>query len=238
MMCAAEIHIGQEYICNRPLNLYKTAIGESLVTQARAGRHLQLVQPTSSPAPEAVKVVLCEDDYAGWLPIAALEHLTLAPVGYCPPCPSPAAIRAAIPQVIRFAKTAMQQPNTYLWGGTVGPDYDCSGLVQAAFAAAGIMLPRDSYQQQTFVEPITLAQLEVGDLLFFGTRDRITHVALYLEDGKYIHSSGKEQGRNGIGIDSITDLTDPISWTYYQQLQGAGRVSRSYQPTGRPMRQR
>ncbi|MEM7648246.1 MAG: NlpC/P60 family protein, partial [Cyanobacteria bacterium P01_A01_bin.70] len=62
-----------------------------------------------------------------------------------------------------------------------------------------------------------------------------THVALYVGQGNYLHSSGRDHGRNGVGIDSIVNLQDPISYFYYRQLRGAGRVTRSYQPLGQPM---
>jgi len=124
----------------------------------------------------------------------------------------------------------MARPNYYLWGGTVGPNYDCSGLMQAAFAASGIWLPRDSYQQAAFTARIDRDELEAGDLIFFAKRERVDHLALYLGDGYYIHSSGKEMGRNGIGIDRLTAEENWISRAYYQQLWGFGRVTSSYQP--------
>jgi cell wall-associated NlpC family hydrolase len=103
--------------------------------------------------------------------------------------------------------------------------------MQTAFASAGIRLPRDSYQQEAFTQPIGWDELEPGDLVFFGTPDRTKHVALYLGEGEYIHSSGINQGRNGIGIDSLEDLSHPVSAAYHRQLRRAGRVMVSYQPS-------
>jgi cell wall-associated NlpC family hydrolase len=143
-----------------------------------------------------------------------------------------AAIAPRLPQVIDFTQRAMATPNTYLWGGTVGPNYDCSGLIQAAFASVGIRLPRDSYQQEAFTEAIAWGDLEPGDLIFFGTPEHTKHVALYLGQGRYIHSSGLDQGRNGIGIDSLENLSDPVSAAYQAQLRRPGRVMVSYCPSG------
>ena len=235
MVCIANFQIGQEYYCTANLNLYKTSDCKSLVTQAQTGRHLKILQGVDRSDVPALRVCLCDDDYPGWLPFMSTQCLAPTSSPYQPSNPTAAEIAAQIHRVVDFAKAAMQESNTYLWGGTVGPNFDCSGLVQAAFASIGVVLPRDSYQQEQFTTPVHLEELESGDLLFFGTRDRTTHVALYLADGHYIHSSGKEQGRNGIGIDSIRYLEDPISQTYFQQLQGAGRVNRSYQPIGQPM---
>ncbi len=233
------LRLGQLYRCDRNLNLYKSPAAESLVTQAQAGRCLQVIALGESD--QAVRVRLWEDDYPGWVAIADLD--TLAPVNPLPPAPqlSQAEIQARLPQVIAFAQAAMATPNQYLWGGTLGPNYDCSGLVQAAFASVGIWLPRDAYQQEAFCQPLDLdwGQLTPGDLIFFGDDLRITHVAIALGDGTYIHSSGKDQGRNGIGIDPLpvndlpsNQLTDPVSATYAHQLRRPGRVTRSYIPTG------
>ena len=142
-------------------------------------------------------------------------------------------LRSNDPTVIAFAKAAMARPNQYLWGGTLGPNYDCSGLVQAAFASVGVWLPRDSYQQESFTAPLRWDELQWGDLIFFGN-ERTTHVALALDNHRYIHSSGKDQGRNGIGIDVLRKDGDDVSRTYFYQRRRAGRVMHSYQATGAP----
>ncbi|XGB42289.1 MAG: C40 family peptidase [Nodosilinea sp. LVE1205-7] len=219
---------GPEYRCLRTINLYQTADLKELVTQAGVGRQLQLISKPQSAAQTALSVRLCEDGYPGWIALADFKALELAPTAYQPPSLTRSAIHSRLPQAIAFAQQAMAQPNTYLWGGTVGPNFDCSGLVQTAFAAAGIRLPRDSYQQEAFTVAIAWTDLEAGDLIFFGTPERTKHVALYLGKGLYIHSSGVDQGRNGIGIDSLTDLSDPISQAYHQQLRRPGRVMASY----------
>ncbi|PSN19773.1 glycoside hydrolase [filamentous cyanobacterium CCP5] len=220
-----------EYLTQAPLNLYKTASLQSLVTQAAPGRHLHILAVGAAADGEcALSVQLCEDGYPGWIPMAGLSHLLPAPAPYRPVELGREAICDRLPAVIDFTRRAMAQPNQYLWGGTVGPNYDCSGLMQAAFASAGIQLPRDSYQQEAFSDSIALTQLEPGDLIFFG-QPRTNHVALYLGDGQYIHSSGKDQGRNGIGLDSIWHLDDPISRAYGKTLRRGGRIVCSYRPS-------
>lgn len=220
-----------EYVCRRTLNLYQTPTLEGLVTQAAAGRHLRIqVIPSMEPTPAALPVRLCEDGYTGWIGLRQISALEPATEPYRPLSLDRSAIVQRLPGVIAFAQAAMAQPNTYLWGGTVGPNFDCSGLMQAAFASVSIRLPRDSYQQEAFTQPINWDDLEPGDLIFFGTLERTTHVALYLGTGQYLHSSGRDQGRNGIGIDSLIDLSDPVSHTYYQQRRRPGRVMASYWP--------
>ncbi len=219
-----------EYQCLASLNLYDSPNCTRLATQAAAGRQLRILELPAAAA--AVKVQLVEDDYPGWLEIADLAHLELAQTPYRAIALTRAEIQPRLPAAIAFALAAMEQPNQYLWGGTVAPDYDCSGLMQAAFLSAGIWLPRDAYQQEAFAEPVAIASLEAGDLIFFGPPHKATHVALYLGEGRYIHSSGKDQGRNGIGIDILSEQGDTVSQTYYRQLRGAGRVVASYPPSG------
>jgi len=93
----------------------------------------------------------------------------------------------------------------YTWGGTTSFGFDCSGFVQLLYRQMGIDLPRDS-QQQAMCDsshPVGLDQIEPGDLLFFGKLG-ITHVALYLGDGRYIHSDVVfGSGRPTVRIDEL-----------------------------------
>lgn len=220
-----------EYEIQSNLNLYDSTDLKGLATQAVSGRQLRvLALPSTEEVKQtgAVQVCLCEDDYPGWMPLEELDVLTPAEQPYQAIAFSRADICDRLPQVLAYTQAAMKQPNYYLWGGTVGPNYDCSGLVQTAFASVGIWLPRDSYQQEAFVQPIAIQALEPGDLLFFGKPDRCTHVALFIGDEQYIHSSGKDQGRNGIGVDRLSSDGDSVSQAYLRQLRGAGRVVASY----------
>ncbi|WP_236738872.1 NlpC/P60 family protein [Chroogloeocystis siderophila] len=212
-----------EYVCQTHLNIYDSPKCDRLATQAAKGRNLRVVSQEDA----AIAVCLCEDDYPGWLLRSDVGKLQVATQAYQAQLVAEAEIRTFIPQVIAFTQAAMQQPNYYLWGGSVGPNYDCSGLIQAAFASVGVWLPRDAYQQEAFALAITVEEMIPGDLVFFGV-EKATHVGLFLGDGCYIHSSGEKMGRNGIGIDRLSEQGDAVSRSYYQQLRGAGRVVESY----------
>ena len=217
----------------QPLNLYSRPQGSGLATQAAAGRCLQLL---AAPAPNLarIRVRLLADGYPGW---AEPQDLT----GRAEPAERPrplllqrAQIETRLPAVLDLALGWMERPNVYLWGGTLGPDFDCSGLVQAAYASAGIWLPRDAYLQERFcrsvaVRPGQSGLLAPGDLIFFGTPQRCTHVGLHLGGGSYLHSSGREHGRNGIGIDDLNPRNDhPVARHYRLELRGAGRVMHNH----------
>ncbi|MFB2918970.1 MULTISPECIES: NlpC/P60 family protein [Aerosakkonema] len=217
-----------EYRCRRNVNIYDSPSCTRLATQAALGRHLRVVSPNGDISDTSVEVCLCEDDYPGWLSIQDRSYLEETATPYQAIDLSAIEIQARLPAVIAFTQNAMKQPNYYLWGGTVGPNYDCSGLMQAAFASVGIWLPRDSYQQEAFTQPIPIEDLLPGDLIFFGTPEKTTHVGLYLGEGRYIHSSGQTVGRNGIGIDVLSEQGDAISQSYYRQLRRPGRVVKSY----------
>ncbi|WP_013325259.1 C40 family peptidase [Gloeothece verrucosa] len=216
-----------QYCTQNNLDLYNSPNCQELATQAAKGRYLRLLwQPTTE---NVIQVQLCEDDYLAWLPLHQLSALLPAKVPYQALALSRHEIEKRLPDVMAFTQAAYQTPNYYLWGGTVAPNYDCSGLIQAAFAASNIWLPRDSYQQEAFTARISQEELILGDLIFFGDQ-RVNHVALYLGEGYYIHSSGKEKGRNGIGIDQLRGDGDEVSRAYYQKLWSFGRVMSNYCP--------
>jgi cell wall-associated NlpC family hydrolase len=103
----------------------------------------------------------------------------------------------------------------YLWGGTSSKNIDCSGLVANAYFLNGTQLPRDGDLQSLCGREVstryTADGLEPGDLLFFGrkaTEDQeedITHVALYIGNGEFIHSAG---WRERVSINSLDPARD------------------------------
>jgi cell wall-associated NlpC family hydrolase len=83
----------------------------------------------------------------------------------------------------------------YFWGGNSPKGFDCSGFTKTIYRMNGIELPRDANMQALAGQPVeldsTYSHLQPGDLLFFGPRtERITHVAMYLGNRRFIHSDG------------------------------------------------
>ncbi len=75
----------------------------------------------------------------------------------------------------------------YRWGGTGEGGWDCSGLVQAAYAAAGVALPRVAQTQFDAGPAVTATPVEPGDLVFFGTGPQaVDHVGLYVGAGEMV----------------------------------------------------
>jgi len=87
--------------------------------------------------------------------------------------PTPAAAVA-----VAFAARKIGIP--YVWGGTGPAGYDCSGLTQAAYAAAGIRIPRTATEQLRGNPVVSLSRLRPGDLVFYGSPAFAHHVAIYL----------------------------------------------------------
>ncbi|NEA99885.1 C40 family peptidase [Streptomyces sp. SID13726] len=87
-------------------------------------------------------------------------------------------------KALAFARAQIGKP--YVWGATGPGSYDCSGLTQAAWKAAGVDLPRVTYDQVNAGTTVSLADAQPGDLVFF--YDDISHVGLYIGNGMMIHA--------------------------------------------------
>jgi cell wall-associated NlpC family hydrolase len=126
--------------------------------------------------------------------------------------PAPAAPRAAAPPAApvlggsaaarKAVDIAMAQiGDPYVWGAA-GPDaFDCSGLVQYAYAAAGISLPHSSRMQSTMGAPVSRDALQPGDLVFFYSP--VSHVGIYIGDGQMVHASTSGVPVKTASVDSM-----------------------------------
>ena len=111
-------------------------------------------------------------------------------------------------KAVAFAYAQLGKP--YQWGATGPNSYDCSGLAQAAWAAAGVAIPRDTYEQWAALPHISTSALEPGDLLYF---DGVGHVAIYVGGGDIIDAP-----QTGMDVQKI-----PLAGWYQSTLVGAAR---------------
>jgi cell wall-associated NlpC family hydrolase len=112
-------------------------------------------------------------------------------------------------KAVAFAYAQLGKP--YQWGAT-GPDsFDCSGLAQAAWAAAGVAIPRDTYEQWAALPHISSSAIQPGDLLYY---DGVGHVAIYVGNGYIIDAP-----QTGLDVEKIPMDT---GW-YASTFVGAAR---------------
>lgn len=103
---------------------------------------------------------------------------------------STAAPSSAAQTAVDTARAQVGKPYQY---GAAGPDsYDCSGLTQYAYRAAGIELPHSSRSQSEMGTPVDRANLQPGDLVFF--YQPVSHVGIYVGDGQMVDAGTEETG--------------------------------------------
>lgn len=103
----------------------------------------------------------------------------------------------------------------YEWGGNGPTTFDCSGLVRFIHDQLGISTPRTAAEQFSAATPVKLNHLEPGDLLFFRIKGRISHVAIYTGEGRFVHAP-----QTGRPVE-LRMLDDDF---YRTRLAGAGRL--------------
>ena len=225
---------GSTWSTTNKLKGYEKNEGNELATELIIGRKFEIIENPILDSLDLnqsrLRVQLLEDGYQCWLQIQHIFNQIESSKGWKPKKFTRSQIYEKLPKIINWIEKSSKLSNHYVWGGTAGPNFDCSGLVQRAFSIESIWLPRDAYQQEKFCTPINfnqndLKELIPGDLLFFGTSKKCSHVAVYRGNAEYWHSSGIENGRDGIGIDTLKPTNNnDISSYYLSILRGAGRV--------------
>lgn len=119
----------------------------------------------------------------------------------------PAASASIVARVISSAENKLG--STYVYGDTGSEGFDCSGLVYSIYNdELGISIPRSSRTQSTFGKQVSKSDLQEGDLVFFNTTGNgVSHVGIYVGDGKFIHASS---GQGKVMTSSLTE-------GYYQE---------------------
>ena len=121
----------------------------------------------------------------------AQENARLAALGYSAKetsstASAPVGVAGRGQALVNSAKKYLGVP--YVWGGTSPRGFDCSGLVQYVCRQNGISVPRVAASQRNAGRYVSRANLQPGDLVFFGNGGRITHVGIYVGNGNMIHA--------------------------------------------------
>ncbi|MFF7197732.1 MULTISPECIES: NlpC/P60 family protein [unclassified Streptomyces] len=101
--------------------------------------------------------------------------------------PSATTATGSVAKLISFLKSQIGKPYVY---GAAGPDsYDCSGLTQVAYATVGVDLPRTSQEQSNVGTPVSVSNVQAGDIIFWGGQGSAYHVGVYIGDGQYLDAA-------------------------------------------------
>jgi cell wall-associated NlpC family hydrolase len=135
---------------------------------------------------------------------AASLAIVLSPATATAAEPAPASSSSTAPAPSAAAQTAVdtaqaQVGKAYEYGAA-GPDsFDCSGLTQYAYRAAGIELPHSSRSQSEMGTPVDRADLQPGDLVFF--YEPVGHVGIYVGDGQMVDAGSESTGVSQRSVD-------------------------------------
>ncbi|MFE6163340.1 C40 family peptidase [Streptomyces sp. NPDC056486] len=105
---------------------------------------------------------------------------------------APAPASGSVGSVIGFLKA--QLGDAYVMGASGPNAWDCSSLVQAAFKQAGVDLPRVSQDQSVSGTPVSLDNVQVGDILYWGGAGSAYHVGVYIGNGQYLDAANPGKG--------------------------------------------
>lgn len=96
----------------------------------------------------------------------------------------------------------------YLWGGTSGFGFDCSGLVHLILRVHGVTVPRDSDPQSRIGVAVSRASLQPGDLVFFSSLGVAYHVGIYAGSGRVIDSPSPGHPVEEVAMDAMPNIAD------------------------------
>ena len=174
--------------------LYQAEPGSQLVVNAEQGDYWGLIMIDGS---------------TGWIAKSAVEMTdrTISPEVI------EVMLKGGRPDIVQEAFRYLHTP--YRYGGRLPYDLDCSLLVQCAFAARGIRLPRTAAEQFEVGRRVNYTELLPGDRLYFIDKSgRINHTGIYIGGYRFIHASARR------GCVAVDRLSDP---TYWARFVGARR---------------
>jgi cell wall-associated NlpC family hydrolase len=192
---------GVDYVVVRGDSLWK--IGQAHgVDWRRIAEANGISAPWTIYPDQKLRVPATENTRSAPAPAPAAQAAPAAPAA---PAPAPATGAAA-----KAVQAAMSQLGVrYVWGGESLAEggYDCSGLMQYAYQAAGVSLPRTSKAQSGVGVSVSRADLQPGDLVFYYSP--VSHVALYIGNGQVIQAP---TSGDVVRVTSIDWAGQPVSY--------------------------
>lgn len=158
-----------EVVMNEPISLFRSKDDWSEVVAAHYPKH------------------------SGWLKSQVLQPNTATVADWLAECSS-----WDLREILQWPQTLVGGEVPYLWGGMSSDGIDCSGLVHMAYRYMyGVLIPRDSVDQEAAGEVISFEELRCGDLITYGKSEdplggNPVHIAFYAGDGQIIHANGNE----------------------------------------------
>ncbi len=208
-----QTHAKEALVAKRSLAQARSAESEADRYSAKAAKALAAEQKAASRLEAELASIVggsaiqVTADHLALATQAGKELLDSTSLQFTPQSPIPAPV-STTPVALTWAFSELGKP--YVWGAT-GPDtFDCSGLTQFAWKAAGVQIPRVAADQDAWSIPVPLSQLLPGDLVFYGRTD-IHHVGIYIGDGLMINAPH-------------TGTVVQVSSIWWSDLAGFGRV--------------
>lgn len=116
-----------------------------------------------------------------------------------------------------LVNTALSYIGTqYRWGGRSPIGIDCSGLCSISYLLNGVVIYRDAKLKSEYMREISIDEIKPGDLIFFPG-----HVAMYIGDAKYVHSSSSI---NGVAINSLNPAHHDYREDLAKEITGVGTI--------------
>jgi cell wall-associated NlpC family hydrolase len=132
------------------------------------------------------------------------QAVTRAVTGQAPAAPVGPVVASSQAAQTAVNTALAQVGKPYVWGGSGPNGYDCSGLTMYSYAAAGIALPHSAAGQSAMGMPVSVSQLQPGDLLFYYSP--VSHVAMYIGNGQMVHASTEGEPVKVVSFSSMPDF--------------------------------
>jgi peptidoglycan DL-endopeptidase CwlO len=199
----------QQAVLDRQVDTYK-ADYERLLAEEEAAREAaeQAAREAAERASRATRAAPApaSEPTPAQAPAQAPAQRADTSTAAAPPAPAAAGGSAAARTAVSTALA--QVGDSYVWGAAGPNSFDCSGLTQYAYAAAGISLPHSSRMQATMGSPVSVSALQPGDLLFYYSP--VSHVSMYVGNGQMVHASTYGQPVKVVGIGDMPSFSHAV----------------------------